>query len=268
MATISGDTVVGVFDNADDARNAIAALRSANFGGEGIGLVVRQYDGRANVSAADQTIAAQDVEGDAVAAGSVSPDDAEMLAAEDTVVRGVSAGAVTGAGLGSLWALAVVTGVLPVVGPFIAGGILATLAVGAAGGAFAGGVIGALVGLGIPEHEARAYEQAFNAGQAIVTVRTSARQAEAREILDRNGAEPEIAPPAPGTATTDKLGRPAHLDLRPERVLGHDPTSAAGGFTPSGGFDHTAVPPHDSTATFHVPGEDPEIPPPMPNEDV
>ncbi|HEX4130410.1 MAG TPA: hypothetical protein VHZ24_10220 [Pirellulales bacterium] len=237
MATISGEMVVGVFEDPQGANRAIEQLKAAGIGSEGLGVVARH---------------SEDLD-------EATPEDVEMLAAEDNVVRGVSAGAFTGAGLGSLWALGIVAGVLPVIGPFVAGGILATLAAGAAGGAFAGGLLGALVGLGIPEQQARIYEEALHAGQTIVTVRSATRQTEAQEILDRNGAL-AIGPPAPGTPSTDAFGRPAHLDLRPERLFTHDPISAAGGFTPSGGFDQVSVPPHDSTATFHLPGEDPEQP--------
>jgi hypothetical protein len=46
-------------------------------------------------------------------------------------------------------------GVLPAIGPVIAGGLLAAVAASAAAGAAAGGIVGALIGLGIPEEEAR-----------------------------------------------------------------------------------------------------------------
>jgi hypothetical protein len=61
------------------------------------------------------------------------------------------------------------------------------LGFGAAGVA-TGGILGAMVGLGISEEEARVYEKEFNAGRAIVTVHAGERAQEARDILGRHGA--------------------------------------------------------------------------------
>jgi hypothetical protein len=235
MADIAGNTVVGVFESLRHAEAAVRELRANDFGHEGIGLVSRQR--------------AEDV-------APPSPEELEMLAAEENVVKGVSAGAVTGAGLGSLWALGIATGVLPVVGPFVAAGILTALAAGAAGGALAGGLIGALVGLGIPEPDAARYEEAFQSGRAIVTVRTDSRQTEAAEILNRHGTV-NVGPPLPGTPTKDLLGRTPHVNLSPEHLHERDTASSPGGFTTTGGFGSTAQD-HDSTSHFHLPGEDPD----------
>ena len=60
---------------------------------------------------------------------------------------------------------------------------------GTASGAAAAGLAGALVGLGIPEDEAKHYDTEFQSGRTIVTVKASAtRYAEAMDILGRNGA--------------------------------------------------------------------------------
>ncbi len=235
MAEISGTTVVGIFDNTHAAAEAVRELRAAGFGEDGIGVVARQSDNSDD---------------------DPSPEDLEMLAAEENVVKGVSAGAMTGAGIGTLWALGAASGFLPVVGPFVAAGILTTLAAGAAGGALAGGFIGALVGLGIPEHDAARYEEAFHAGQVIVTVSAPDRQLEAVEILNRHGAV-NVGPPLPGTPSTDSHGRTPHVDLSPEHRLERDDTLSAGGFTSTGGFGSLSQS-HDSTKHFHLPGEDPE----------
>jgi hypothetical protein len=70
----------------------------------------------------------------------------------------------------------------------IAGGTLATILANAAGGAAIGGVIGALTGAGIPEDEARYYQNEFEAGRTIVTVKADKRCDEAMMILRRHGA--------------------------------------------------------------------------------
>ncbi len=62
-----------------------------------------------------------------------------------------TAGAVGGLGAGALWGRGIVASALPAIGPVIAGGALAASAIGTS---TAGGLIGALIGLGIPDEEA------------------------------------------------------------------------------------------------------------------
>ena len=57
----------------------------------------------------------------------------------------------------------------------------------AGAGAAVGGILGAMIGLGYSEEEARYYEQKFNEGKAIVAVKPGARWQEAAEILRRHG---------------------------------------------------------------------------------
>jgi uncharacterized protein (TIGR02271 family) len=156
MASMQHTTIVGVFDDREDARRAVAALKQAGFTDDQIGVVSHGESGKAE---AHGTMAAQ----------------------------GAVAGAAAGAGVGALWALGIAAGVLPGIGPAIAGGLLASVLASAAGGAVAAGIAGALVGLGIPEEEAKYYEGEFRAGRTVVTVR-SARNVEAWDILSRHGA--------------------------------------------------------------------------------
>ena len=61
---------------------------------------------------------------------------------------------------------------------------------GLGAGAAAGGLTGALVGLGIPEHEARFYQEEIRKGRILVGVHAQAdRKAKAKTILDAAGAE-------------------------------------------------------------------------------
>ena len=97
-------------------------------------------------------------------------------------------GAVTGGVIGgSIGALLAATGalVIPGIGPFISGGILATSVLGGA----AGWLVGGLAGIGIPKEEAEYYESEVQQGRTLVTVDAAGRDAEARSILLRNGAE-------------------------------------------------------------------------------
>jgi len=77
------------------------------------------------------------------------------------------------------------------VGPLIAAGpIMATLA-GIGAGGTVGGMIGALVGLGIPEYEAKRYEGRIKDGGVLLSVHcsTSNEIDRAKEALKRSGAQ-------------------------------------------------------------------------------
>jgi hypothetical protein len=58
-------------------------------------------------------------------------------------------------------------------------------------GAAVGGLTGALIGMGIPEYEAKRYEGRVVKGSALVAVRahSSERERDARRILEEGGAE-------------------------------------------------------------------------------
>src|SRR5947208_3239543 len=101
-------TVVGVFDNPQEAQRAVEELRRAGFSEAQIGVAAR----------------------DGEAAGTLKKETAGSHAAE-----GAAAGALAGAGVGGLVGLGILAGVIPVVGPVIAGGTLAVILANAAGGA-------------------------------------------------------------------------------------------------------------------------------------
>jgi len=95
-------------------------------------------------------------------------------------------GAATGAGAGGLlggalgWLSGVGALAIPGLGPFIAAGpILAALG-GAAVGAAVGGFTGAIVGMGIPEYEARLYEGKLRDGNILISVHTESRDERGR----------------------------------------------------------------------------------------
>ncbi len=94
-------------------------------------------------------------------------------------------GAFTGGVVGGVLGAAVAL-LIPVLGPAFAGGILVTV-FSAALGAMAGGFLGAFAAIGVPEEQARHYEEEFKSGRTIVTVKTEDRQQDALDILHRNG---------------------------------------------------------------------------------
>lgn len=150
-------TVVGVFDDRRDARLAVEHLQSRGFEGKQIGVVSRDEEDR-------------------------TPAEPHDYAGEGAV-----AGAVTGIGVGGLWAVGIAAGVLPAIGPALAGGALASILLSAATAGTAGSLLGALIGIGIPEDEARNYETHVSAGRTIVTVQDEGRFSEAASILRDHG---------------------------------------------------------------------------------
>ena len=105
--------------------------------------------------------------------------------------EGAAAGATIGGVLGAVAAGLVSLGILVVPGVALvaAGPVVATLA-GLGAGAAAGGLSGALIGLGIPEHEARFYNEAIEKGGILLGVYThDDRTNQARRLIEAAGAE-------------------------------------------------------------------------------
>ena len=79
---------------------------------------------------------------------------------------------------------------------------------GAAVGGTAGGLIGTLVGMGIPEYEAKRYEGRLREGRILISVHTdnSDELKRAKEIFERAGAE-DIASAGEESVSEKESGR-------------------------------------------------------------
>ena len=176
-------STIGTFPSASSAQQAVRELRQASFTEDQIGVISR---------------------------GGVDAEGSELEHGSEWE-EGAVAGGLTGAAVGGAWALAIAAGALPAIGPVIAGGILGSVLASAAGGAAVGGVAGALIGMGVPEEEAQAYQSEFEAGRTLVTVETDIRRNEAEEILRRNGALVRDSVPVGSgalSASEDRTSRP------------------------------------------------------------
>jgi hypothetical protein len=165
--------VVGVFSESCEAQKAICDLKAAGFQEDHIGVVSRHTD--------PATIRrAQEIE------------------TETDVAIGAGVGAVAGAGIGAMWAIGIASMGIPAVGPVLVGGsILAAILASTWGGSALGSILGVLIGLGIPKHEAAYYERQIQEGRTVVTVYAEGRAEETWNILSRRGAfnvhyEPEL----------------------------------------------------------------------------
>src|SRR6267142_3075773 len=109
--------------------------------------------------------------------------------APEGAAAGAGAGGLVGGGLG--WLVGIGALAIPGVGPFIAAGPIMAALAGAAVGAAAGGLTGALVGLGIPEYEAKQYEGKILKGNILISVHTETSDEvdRAKEIFKREGAQ-------------------------------------------------------------------------------
>ncbi|HEY5936819.1 MAG TPA: hypothetical protein VIU61_19355 [Kofleriaceae bacterium] len=160
MATRKEQLQVGVFEDADAARNAIRDLRAAGIPEKKIGVLTRDDHGDMKVKSF------KDLEGNKAGTGAAI---------------GVGAGA----GGGALWAIGIAAGVLPAIGPVIAGGLLAAIAASAGIGAAAGAIVGSLVGLGVSDEEAAYYDEEFRKGRTIVVVQNDDRADVVYQLLQQ-----------------------------------------------------------------------------------
>jgi len=109
--------------------------------------------------------------------------------APEGTTTGVISGGIAGGVLGWLTGIGALT--IPGLGPLIAAGpILAALA-GAGALGTVGGIIGALVGLGIPEYEAKRYEGRIREGGVLLSVHCDSSDwvKRAKDTLEQTGAQ-------------------------------------------------------------------------------
>src|SRR4026209_1765608 len=109
--------------------------------------------------------------------------------APEGAVAGASTGGVIGGALG--WVAGVGALAMPGVGPFIAAGPIVAALSGIAVGATVGGIAGGLIGLGIPEIEAKRYEGKVKAGNILISVHTENGDeiSRAKKIFEEAGAQ-------------------------------------------------------------------------------
>lgn len=168
MADTNLKTVVGLFDDLGDAREAVSELKSRGFGDAEVSLA-------ANASAEEYHRYFDD-------AGAYR---SEALVEESTGAgKGAGIGAVLGGVAGLLAGLSIIT--IPGIGPIVGAGPIASTLMGAVAGGLVGGLLGALTDMGVPEEHAGYYSEGVRRGGSLVIVKTNAAQAElATSILQR-----------------------------------------------------------------------------------
>jgi uncharacterized membrane protein len=164
-------TIVGLYDDLNDARNAVQELSQAGIQRDNINLVAH--------ASAEEYSRYFDKEG-----RYVSSDDNV-----DSSASGAAAGAGVGAIIGALGGLVLGLSLIPIpgIGPIVAAGPLASALTGAGVGAVVGGLIGALTGIGVPEEHAGYYAEGVRRGGSLVIVKTDATMLDrVSSILNRH----------------------------------------------------------------------------------
>lgn len=154
-------TAIATFNTSAKAQAAIADLKEAGFTESDIGVAARKRDNEHD---------------------DLFPDEGDETKADE----GAVAGATTGLVGGTLWGVGIAAGLLPAIGPVIAGGTLAAIVASGATAAAAGGLAGSLIGLGIAEDDANQYAADFDSGKTVVTVKAGDRIDLADTILQRH----------------------------------------------------------------------------------
>src|ERR1700757_183123 len=157
--------VFGIYRNRAGVESAVDALKAAEFRNSDISVLFPENTGTKDFAHEKET------------------------KAPEGATAGAGTGALLGGGLG--WLAGIGALAIPGLGPFIAAGPIMAALAGAAGGAAAGGITGALIGMGIPEDEAKRYEGKVKDGNILLSVHTedAAERDRAKEILKKNGAE-------------------------------------------------------------------------------
>jgi len=128
--------------------------------------------------------------------------------APEGATTGAASGAVIGGALG--WLAGIGALAIPGLGPFIAAGPIMGMLAGAGAAGVAGGIAGSLIGLGIPEYEAKRYEGRVKSGGILLSVHCDSSEWEkrAKTQLERTGAEDISATgeAAADYATSDRPG--------------------------------------------------------------
>jgi hypothetical protein len=130
----------------------------------------------------------------------------ETKAPEGTAT-GATAGALIGGGLG--WLAGIGALAIPGLGPFIAAGPIMAALAGVGAGGVVGGITGALVGMGIPEYEAKRYEGRVKDGGILLSVHSDNSEwtKRAKEILEHTGAQ-DISSAGEASADFSKTDKP------------------------------------------------------------
>ena len=160
---------VGLFSTRQEAEQAMHRLRDSGFHMDRISVVAKSGEGLRDLTTD----------------GDYDPNKSSTEQARDGAGAGATAGALTGGAIGLIGSL----GVLAIPGVGLAaevGFLLASTLLGSGIGAASGGLLGALIGWGIPEDQANYYNnRVYNNSEYLVLVEGTEQEIHAAELVLR-----------------------------------------------------------------------------------
>ncbi|HZU29143.1 MAG TPA: general stress protein [Bryobacteraceae bacterium] len=158
-------SVFGIYRTRAEVENAVDALKEAGFRNTDISVLLPENQGTKDFAV-----------------------DKDTKAPEGTTTGAVTGGVIGGA-LG--WLAGIGALAIPGLGPFIAAGPIMGLLGGLGAGGAIGGITGALIGMGIPEYEAKRYEGRIKEGGILLSVHADKSEwvSRAKDILKSTGAQ-------------------------------------------------------------------------------
>jgi len=172
QATSAGETmagkntsVFGIYRDTVSLGGGLQALRNARFRSTDVSVLMPENGGTKDFAHQKD---------------SKAPEGATTGAASGVVIGGVLGWLV---GMGAL--------AIPGLGPFIAAGPIVAMLAGAGAVGTVGGLVGSLIGVGIPEYEAKRYEGRVKSGGILISVHCDSSEwvKRAKTILEETGAE-------------------------------------------------------------------------------
>lgn len=156
--------VFGIYPDQETVANAVEALKHAGFRNTDISVLFPENPGSKDLGHEKHT------------------------KAPEAAVAGASSGAIIGGALG--WLVGIGAIAIPGIGPFVAAGPIVAMLSGIGVLGTVGGLTGALVGVGIPEYEAKRYEGRIRGGGILLSVHcdNSDWVKRAKEVLVHHGA--------------------------------------------------------------------------------
>jgi len=184
--------VFGIFPDQLTAEDAVENLKAVNFRGTDISVLFPDNQGARDFAHERHT------------------------KAPEGAVTGGSSGAVIGGALG--WLVGVGALAIPGAGPFIAAGPIMGMLGGIGVGSAVGGLAGAMIGLGIPEYEAKRYEGRVRHGGILISVHCDNPEwaDRAKKILQEAGSE--------DVSSTGQAPADFAISDRPVRMPGRETT--------------------------------------------
>ncbi|SRR5579871_1635864 len=158
-------SVYGIYRNTSALDGGLVALRAAGFRGTDVSILMAENLGTKDFLHKKDT------------------------KAPEGATTGATSGAVIGGVLGWLAGIGALS--IPGLGPFIAAGPIMGMLAGAGALGAVGGVTGALIGMGMPEYEAKRYEGLLKSGGILISVHCDDSDwvKRAKTVLEKTGAE-------------------------------------------------------------------------------